>query len=51
MSWGFDTDPEFQQELDWIEDFVAREVAPLEMVLDDSYDVQNGLVSIKGRES
>ena len=41
MSWGFDTDPEYQRELDWIEEFVAREVAPLEMVLDDSYDVQN----------
>jgi acyl-CoA dehydrogenase len=41
MSWGFDTDPEFQLELDWIEDFVARDVAPLEMVLKDSYDVQN----------
>ena len=41
MSWGFDTDPEFQLELDWIEDFVQRDVAPLEMVLKDSYDVQN----------
>ncbi|TDI88799.1 MAG: acyl-CoA dehydrogenase [Gammaproteobacteria bacterium] len=41
MSWGFDTDPEFQRELDWMEDFVATEVAPIEMVLSDSYDVTN----------
>ena len=41
MSWGFDTDPEFQRELDWMEEFVATEVAPIEMVLSDSYDVTN----------
>ncbi len=41
MSWGFDTDPEFQRELDWIEEFVHAEVAPIEMVLRDPYDVQN----------
>lgn len=39
MSWGFETDPEFQKELDWMEAFVAAEVAPIEMVLSDSYDV------------
>ena len=41
MSWGFETDPEFQNELDWREEFVATEVAPIEMVLSDSYDVTN----------
>jgi acyl-CoA dehydrogenase len=41
MSWGFETDPEFQKELDWMEEFVATEVAPIEMVLNDSYDVTN----------
>ena len=41
MSWGFETDPEFQKELDWMEEFVATEVAPIEMVLSDSYDVTN----------
>jgi acyl-CoA dehydrogenase len=41
MSWGFSTDPEFQKELDWIKEFVAEEVAPLELVLEDTYDVQN----------
>ena len=41
MSWGFDTDPEFQPVLDWMESFVHEKVEPLDMVLADSYDVQN----------
>ncbi len=41
MSWGFDTDEEFQSVLDWIDAFVTEHVAPLDMVLEDSYDVQN----------
>lgn len=41
MSWGFDTDPEFQPVLDWIDDFVTREVEPIDMVLDSPYDVNN----------
>jgi len=41
MSWGFDTDPEFQPVLDWMETFVHEKVEPLDMVLEDSYDVQN----------
>jgi acyl-CoA dehydrogenase len=43
MGWGFDTDPEFQRELDWIEQFVRDEVAPIEMVLADPYDVRHPL--------
>lgn len=41
MSWGFDTDPEFQPVLDWMETFVRDKVEPLDMVLEDSYDVKN----------
>lgn len=41
MAWGFDTDPEFQPALDWIDDFVTNEVEPIDMVLDSPYDVQN----------
>lgn len=33
MAWDFETDPEFQKELDWIADFVREEVEPLEHVL------------------
>ena len=32
MSWDFETDPEFQKELDWIEEFVREEVEPLDFV-------------------
>ncbi|MFW6092652.1 MAG: acyl-CoA dehydrogenase family protein [Pseudomonadota bacterium] len=43
MTWGFETDPEFQRELDWIDEFVREEVAPIEMVLDEPYDVHHPL--------
>ena len=33
MSWDFETDPEFQEELDWIEDFVRTEIEPLDLVI------------------
>ena len=33
MSWDFETDPEFQQRLDWVEDFVREEVEPLDYVI------------------
>jgi acyl-CoA dehydrogenase len=41
MSWDFETDPEFQKELDWIEKFVREEVEPLDYVLDSPYEVDN----------
>jgi acyl-CoA dehydrogenase len=31
--WDFETDPEFQTELDWMRDFVDRELIPLEPIL------------------
>jgi acyl-CoA dehydrogenase len=41
MSWSFETDPEFQAQLDWIEAFVRTRVEPLEYVLGSPYDVKN----------
>jgi acyl-CoA dehydrogenase len=41
MSWDFETEPEFQRELDWIEQFVHQEVEPLDYVLDSPYEVTN----------
>jgi acyl-CoA dehydrogenase len=41
MSWDFETEPEFQKELDWIEKFVREEVEPLDYVLDSPYDVRD----------
>ncbi len=32
MAWDFETEPEFQKELDWIERFVREEVEPLDHV-------------------
>src|SRR6201997_2664359 len=32
MSWDFSTDPDFQEQLDWMADFVRREIWPLETI-------------------
>ena len=32
MAWDFSTDPDFQQKLDWVEEFCKEEVEPLEFV-------------------
>ena len=32
MAWDFSTDPEFQEKLDWVEQFCREEVEPLELV-------------------
>jgi acyl-CoA dehydrogenase len=31
MAWDFETEPEFQEKLDWIREFVASEVEPLDL--------------------
>ena len=35
MAWDFETDPEFEQQLVWMREFIDREIVPLEPVLDD----------------
>jgi hypothetical protein len=32
MSWDFETEPEFQAKLDWVNEFVREEVEPLDLV-------------------
>jgi acyl-CoA dehydrogenase len=32
MAWDFETDPEYQQKLDWAREFVRREVEPLDVL-------------------
>ena len=32
MSWDFSTEPEFQEQLDWVEQFCREEIEPLELV-------------------
>jgi len=39
MAWDFETEPEFQMQLDWMDGFVRDEVEPLDLVLRDPYDV------------
>jgi acyl-CoA dehydrogenase len=36
--WDFETEPAFQQKLDWVDQFVREEVEPLDLVLGDPYD-------------
>ncbi len=41
MPWDFETDAEFQTALDWMDEFVRREVEPLDHVLGSPWDVAN----------
>src|SRR5437762_10437851 len=34
MAWEFETEPEFQQKLDWMRAFIVGELQPLEPILD-----------------
>lgn len=43
MSWGFETDPEYQKVLDWAEQFVTEEVEPVDCVITHAYDMQDPL--------
>jgi acyl-CoA dehydrogenase len=38
MGWDFETDADYQKELDWVNEFVREEVEPLDLVLGDPYD-------------
>src|SRR5215218_4101916 len=35
MAWDFSTEPEFQQQLDWMRAFVREEIWPIETIFDD----------------
>ena len=35
MGWDFSTDPQFQEQLDWVETFVRDEIWPLETIVDE----------------
>src|SRR5690606_3362461 len=43
MSWGFETDPEYQQVLDWADEFVTREVEPIDQVITHAWDLRDPL--------
>jgi acyl-CoA dehydrogenase len=33
--WDFETEPAFQQQLDWMREFIEGELVPLEPILDE----------------
>ena len=35
MAWDFSTEPEFQEQLDWMRQFVREEIWPLETIADE----------------
>jgi acyl-CoA dehydrogenase len=39
VTWDFETEPEFQTQLDWIDSFVRHEVEPLDHVIAHGYDL------------
>lgn len=41
MAWEFETDPDFQEELDWVDRFVREEVEPLDFVVASPYDLKD----------
>ena len=41
MSWDFETDPEFQAELDWVDAFVRTEVEPVDQVIHHAWDMDD----------
>ena len=45
MAWDFSTEPEFQEKLDWVEEFCREEVEPLEYVF--PYAVRSRIPKIK----
>jgi len=38
MAWDFATDPDYQAQLDWVDELVREEVEPLDLVLGNPYD-------------
>ncbi len=41
MGWDFETEPEFQEKLDWVDRFLTEEIEPLDLVLPNPYDKSN----------
>jgi acyl-CoA dehydrogenase len=41
MAWDFETDREFQRELDWVETFVREDVEPVDLVVKHAWDMDD----------
>lgn len=38
MAWDFETDPEFEKELDWVDQFIREKVEPLDFIVANPFD-------------
>jgi acyl-CoA dehydrogenase len=43
MSWDFETDEEFQRELDWVDQFVREEIIPVDQLITRPWDMRDPL--------
>ena len=41
MGWDFETDPDFQTELDWVNEFVENEIVPVDQVVKHAWDMRD----------
>ena len=41
MTWGFATEPEFQEKLDWVAKFTREEIEPIDRVIEHALDVND----------
>ena len=41
MSWDFSTDPEYAEQLAWVEAFVREECEPLDLIIEESHDLND----------
>ncbi|GAY09585.1 acyl-CoA dehydrogenase family protein [Pseudonocardia sp. N23] len=41
MGWDFETDPDVQRELDWVDEFVRTEVEPVDQVIEHAWNVKD----------
>ena len=41
MGWDFETDPDVQRELDWVDEFVRTEIEPVDQVIEHAWNVHD----------
>ena len=41
MAWDFSTDPEWAEQLAWVEDFVRSECEPIDLIVKESHDLND----------
>src|SRR6478736_6431372 len=41
MAWDFSTDPEYADQLKWVEEFVREECEPLDLIIEESHDLRD----------